>query len=431
MYLSAKFGLCLKQRDDWVSRLWRSIADFWRQLPNIVPDAESQIRNIFLWFGISVVWWVVAMVSVALIASNLPPSKNSDSDIATHAYDEKFNQYLSGTMTNNPASFHHLGWMYYWGKGVRQNLPQAFELISCSAKMGYVDAQVLAGEMCYWGIGTPVDLGKAAKWFKQAADGKNANGQHWMSILHAYGEGVRRDLDLSWDYREKARKNSLSTSDWTDELVELGIGIPSKDPDYTTWLRQAALQGLPEAAFGYAKYQYLIFGRMNVAESYFLKALEAGFKPAVYRLGDFYRCRDRRPETVVKGVELIKRAAAQGDPDAIFYLAYTDLESLSDTATRMNYLPKLIDLAENGHDGAQNYVAQLYFDWFGNNQNLIEAYAWYAVVRGRLALQSIGNATIALEKMTGLQRKKAINLAAQRMEIIRANKLKRLLNERN
>ena len=85
-----------------------------------------------------------------------------------------------------PAQF-NLGIMYYHGRGVRQNDPEAAKWFHLAADQGDAPAQFNLGVMYSEGQGVPQDYAEAVKWYRLAANQGHAQAQYNLGLWYTSG----------------------------------------------------------------------------------------------------------------------------------------------------------------------------------------------------------------------------------------------------
>ncbi len=90
------------------------------------------------------------------------------------------------------------------GFGSRVNMGEALELLTQSAKMGYVPARRKIGEIYLKGLGVKTDCSIAAGWFRQAADAGDAQAQFHLGSLYQCGMGVEFNLTQAQEWLSRA-----------------------------------------------------------------------------------------------------------------------------------------------------------------------------------------------------------------------------------
>ena len=97
--------------------------------------------------------------------------------------------YFSGL--NNKAAY-NLGYFYTGGLGVPMDLKEALKWYEISAKDGNIDAQINLGFAYMSGHGTKKDLHKASFWIKKAKDtGSSKAKLIWEQFkLDEYGDKI-------------------------------------------------------------------------------------------------------------------------------------------------------------------------------------------------------------------------------------------------
>ena len=111
---------------------------------------------------------------------------------------------------------------------------QAKQIYSRLAMAGSVDAQVLLGEMYWYGDGTPVDEKNAELWFKKAAENGNLKAQQFLNVMT---QRAKRKSEIEYymsgfDGREVKmsavdcpRPNIPSVSKTNEEINRVAVGI--------------------------------------------------------------------------------------------------------------------------------------------------------------------------------------------------------------
>ena len=87
----------------------------------------------------------------------------------------------------------NLGWMYLNGKGVIQDIKEAFKWYLLSANQGYASGQNNVGNMYAKGDGVPKDYAEAKKWYQLSAAQGYINAQNNLGNMYKYGYGVLQD----------------------------------------------------------------------------------------------------------------------------------------------------------------------------------------------------------------------------------------------
>jgi uncharacterized protein len=87
----------------------------------------------------------------------------------------------------------NLGHMYYHGRGVRQDDPEALKWFRAAADQSDAQAQLHLGIMYAEGQAVPKDSAEAAKWYLLAADQGDAQAMYNLGLAYAKGEGVSQD----------------------------------------------------------------------------------------------------------------------------------------------------------------------------------------------------------------------------------------------
>lgn len=159
---------------------------------------------------------------------------------------------LAAEQDNYTATLKVEAQRYYWGKGVRQNLPRAFALYLQAAGRGDTEAQYIVGGMYFKGIGTQRNVREAFKWLYKAAENGESTPQSQKILGQEFlvGNVVPRNYTQSVQWYELAAKNG--DRDAQNELAFLyytGRGVEQNFKTAFTWFEKAAKRGLAIAQY--------------------------------------------------------------------------------------------------------------------------------------------------------------------------------------
>jgi len=126
------------------------------------------------------------------------------------ANEERFRKELANAGNGDKESQYKLGNMYTEGVGTDIDLAKAAEAFEQSAKQGYTKAEYKLGLVYYEGTGVISDKKKAYNWFRKAADKGYAAAQYYLGKLYASGQGVKRDYAMSLEWYTKAVDGGFS-----------------------------------------------------------------------------------------------------------------------------------------------------------------------------------------------------------------------------
>lgn len=110
-----------------------------------------------------------------------------------------------------------LGEMYFFGKGIAQDMHKGVQWYKKAAEQGHIAAQCSLG-FCYQkGAGVTRDVQQALHWYSTAANQEDAFAAYYLGLIYEKGEGVQADLALAcswfgqaafWGHREAALKKA-------------------------------------------------------------------------------------------------------------------------------------------------------------------------------------------------------------------------------
>ena len=119
--------------------------------------------------------------------------------------------------------------MYEFGRGVAQDLAEAFRLYELSAQQGYAPAQYNLGGMLRSGLGAAQDFVRVASWYWKAAEQNHATAQFNLGVMYERGDGVSADLSLAiFGYHRALENGDESTRQaLTDALKKMDRSLRS------------------------------------------------------------------------------------------------------------------------------------------------------------------------------------------------------------
>ncbi|MBR2571639.1 MAG: SEL1-like repeat protein [Clostridia bacterium] len=138
----------------------------------------------------------------------------------------------------------NLGWLYERGYGVSQSYEEAAKWYRKAAEQGNMKAQFNLGVLYENGNGVAQNYEEAAKWYRKAAEQGNMNAQFNLGVLYANGNGVAQNYEeaVKW-YRKAAEQGYASAQNNLGVLYKNGNGVPQSYDEAAKWYRKAAEQG--------------------------------------------------------------------------------------------------------------------------------------------------------------------------------------------
>ena len=135
------------------------------------------------------------------------------------ANEERFRKELVNVKNGNKESQYKLGNMYTEGVGTNIDLAKAAEAYDKSAHQGYVKAEYKLGLVYYEGTGVKPSKRTAYKWFRQAADKDYPAAQYYLGKMYASGKGVKRNYARSLEWYTKAVDGGFNQA--RSEMIEV------------------------------------------------------------------------------------------------------------------------------------------------------------------------------------------------------------------
>lgn len=141
-----------------------------------------------------------------------------------------------------------LAYMYYWGKGVKQDYKQAAYWYQKAAKHGHAESQYVLGLMYEKARGLNQDYKKARYWYQKAAEQGYIDAQLNLGVLyHNAKGGSRDDTQAIYWYRKTAEQGNELAQLFLGYMHENGEGVKRDINQAINWYRKAAKQGNTDA----------------------------------------------------------------------------------------------------------------------------------------------------------------------------------------
>ena len=137
----------------------------------------------------------------------------------------RLNTALGDVRTQNHIAC-NLGRAYYSGEGAEQEYGKAAKWFRMAAEMGDIEAHFYLGECYYLGKGVEQDYSEAAKWYRMAAEMGDVEAQSNLGFCYYYGEGVEQDYKEAAKWLRRAAEQGLAMAQYNLSLCyEEGEGV--------------------------------------------------------------------------------------------------------------------------------------------------------------------------------------------------------------
>jgi TPR repeat protein len=276
----------------------------------------------------------------------------------------EFQWSLRAASLGHVAAQYHVGYLYHQGEGTDRDLAEAFRWFTLSAEQGFGPAMLALGRLHDSGALAPEDPARAAWWYARAAEAGAVPALYFLALSHIDGRGVEKSekeverlLKEASDqgHEESSRlltmyrvaSSASVTIPGVMEAARRGFGeeayklallyrfgfweLPQDRGLFLHWLETAAAQGHDKALYElgliyengdgvepdeYKAWRYLVRAALRghkasdraVAQRAPAEGVRAMFNPG-------------RPTPYADAVTEIKREAARGDPQALYYQA--------------------------------------------------------------------------------------------------------------
>jgi TPR repeat protein len=143
-----------------------------------------------------------------------------------------------------------LGWMYYEGQGRARDYGRAAHWYRKAAEQDNITAQINLAQMYAYGKGVQQDFTEAAVWWRKLAEQGDTRAQTALAGLHYQGKGIERDLEAAVKFwRQAAQQGNIEAQRNLGLMYGKGQGVVQDDVQAFAWLSAAvAAQDDAEAA---------------------------------------------------------------------------------------------------------------------------------------------------------------------------------------
>lgn len=135
------------------------------------------------------------------------------------ANEERFKKELANASNGSKESQYKLGNMYTEGVGTNIDLAKAASAYEQSASQGYVKAEYKMGLINYEGTGVRKNRKAAFNWFSLAAEKNYPAAQYYLGKMYANGQGVKQNYNTSLDWYTRAVDGGFNQA--RSEMIEV------------------------------------------------------------------------------------------------------------------------------------------------------------------------------------------------------------------
>ena len=134
---------------------------------------------------------------------------------------EAFRLFRSAAMEGSALAKNNVGHCYEHGLGVEQSYKNAYQQYFFASADGLAIAKCNLASLMKRGLGvTAPDLGKALKWFREAAEQGCVDAEYELGLLHEEGTAVEKDpVEACRHYQRAAAKNFEKATSKLSELI--------------------------------------------------------------------------------------------------------------------------------------------------------------------------------------------------------------------
>lgn len=281
--------------------------------------------------------------------------------------DDAFNAYRLGNYNEaveplisksgqDAVAEYYLGRLYLYGYGQLKNNRVAMRYFTKSAEKGYLPAVQM---MAKYSLLHEKNPEQAIHWFKQAASVGDVNAQMFMAAAYLYGVGVKKNTDVARHYYIDAAKNGNAIAQYTLAEYFLDSKHAGNKKLGMIWLTKAADGANPKALTELGK--FYVNGQMVTKDvlrgvELLNKAASEQYVPAMVELGKVALLQNRYDDAI----QWFNKAANQHNTEALLQLANVYLQENSPVHDPKTGFLWTLKAAQNGSIQAQKELANLY-----------------------------------------------------------------------
>ena len=112
----------------------------------------------------------------------------------------------------------------------RRDLMLAHQWYEAAAESGSVEAQVAMGTAFYLGRGRAKDAARAAHWFREGAKGGDVGAMYLLASMYEQGDGVERNLRLARYWYDVAARNGDEAAPAKVKEIDARLSLPVASP---------------------------------------------------------------------------------------------------------------------------------------------------------------------------------------------------------
>jgi TPR repeat protein/serine/threonine protein kinase len=258
---------------------------------------------------------------------------------------------------------YQIGEAYYRGEGKARNFGRAAEFFRKAAERGNRDAAYTLGYLLIEGKTGTANLEEGAQWYARASDQGHLDARNSLGLCYKKGVGVAKDPAKAVRlFRDAAKDGHVAAMVNLAACYEKGEGVAEDIEQAITWYEKAASKNNSRAA-------------------------EQAQKLAFELAEDWYRGRGSRVKNVYKAAEFYRKAADSGHREAQFRLGWILMKGEAGTANPDEAVKWYAKAADQGHLMAKNNLGYAYERGDGVTRDLNRAFSLYdEAARGGIGL---------------------------------------------
>jgi TPR repeat protein len=250
-----------------------------------------------------------------------------DNAIAAQDYARAMQRFQAAVADTNPvvraSASNRIGELYEWGFGVKQDYAESASWYQKSASLGNRYAAANLGNSYFLGLGVEQDFVEALRWAQLGAEQNLPLAMNQLGWQYLNGLGVTPNLQQAVLWYGKSAEIGDPIGQYQFGWI-YGHIAPVNYVEAMRWYRKAAEQGheIAQNNIGYLYENGLgVEKDFGEAARWYQMSASAGYVRAQFHLGVLYDSGMGVSLDKERAQDLIQKAAAQGDAEAVQWLA--------------------------------------------------------------------------------------------------------------
>lgn len=188
-------------------------------------------------------------VDTSMTTQSVPPKSSEPVAIPAIPTDGLPDELHTAVVSGDNKALFEIGDRYMDGRGLASDYGKAAEWYRLAAERGFAPAQYRIGNFYEKGLGVDRDAAKAKHWYELAANQGNASAMHNLAVLLAAGTNGAPDNEAAARWFTRAAELGVKDSQFNLAILSAkGVGMKQNLEESYKWFAIAAQAGDSDAA---------------------------------------------------------------------------------------------------------------------------------------------------------------------------------------